>query len=113
MLVVGAIGLVIVLTTAGLHLGSAAAAAHRARAAADLSALAAAAAIQSGVVRPCARAAALAHRNAARLVRCTVVGGEIVELRVSARTALSWPGVPTTATASARAGPAAASPVGR
>ncbi|WP_353952622.1 Rv3654c family TadE-like protein [Knoellia sp. S7-12] len=54
-LVVAAIGVLLVLVTGGLHLGAAATAAHRARSAADLAALAGASAIQQGGVDACAR----------------------------------------------------------
>ena len=104
-LTVGGMGVVLVLTAAGLHLGAAAAAAHRARSAADLSALAAASAVQSGVDDPCTLAAVVARRNGARLAGCDVAGGERVRVHVVTGVALSWPGVPRDATASALAGP--------
>lgn len=105
MLLTAAIGVIILLTTAGLQVGAASAAAHRARAAADLAALAAASAVQEGVGEPCARAAALAERNDAQLLDCHVGDGESVRLRVVTKLAVSWPGVPDAAVASARAGP--------
>lgn len=104
-LMVGAMGVVLALTAAGLHLGAAAVAAHRARAAADLSALAAASVVQSGLGEPCTTAATVARRHGVRLVGCDALDGERVQVRVSAPAALRWPGVPREAVASARAGP--------
>lgn len=104
-LVVGGMGVVALLTAAGLHLGGAATAAHRARAAADLAALAAASVVQSGMGDPCAVAEGVARRNGARLAACEEKGGERVMVRVSTAVTLSWPGVPKVATASAMAGP--------
>lgn len=105
-LVVAAIGLVVVLSLAGIQLGAAAGAAHRARSAADLSALGGAAALQQGAGDPCAGALELAARNGARLVACAVGPAESVLVRVSADVRGAWPGVPRSASASARAGPA-------
>lgn len=105
-LVVAATGVLLVLTVAGLHVGAAATAAHRARAAADLSALAAASAIQEGKGDPCGRAADLASRNGARLLECGPAAAESVAVRVASDVAVAWPGVPDFAVASARAGPA-------
>lgn len=105
-LVVAAVGVLLILSIAGLQVGTAASAAHRARAAADLSALAAASAIQAGQGDPCGRASDLASRNGARLVECAVAAGESVVVRVSIGVTLAWPGVPDSAEASARAGPA-------
>lgn len=105
MLAVAALGIVVVLSVAGLQLGAAASAAHRARAAADLSALAAATALQVGDPTPCARASDLARRNDAELLECVLGAAESVRVRVSTTAALSWPGVPDRAVAAARAGP--------
>ena len=104
-LAVAAIGVLLVLATAGLQLGAAATAAHRARAAADLSALAGAIALQEGVRAPCARAADAAVRNHAQVIACSLGVGESVSVRVSTALSTSWPGVPDRAVASARAGP--------
>lgn len=105
-LTVGGMGVVVVLTAAALHLGAASAAAHRARAAADLSALAAASAVQSGIADPCTPAGVMARRNGARLAGCEAAGGERVRVHVVTGVALSWPGLPDDAMASAVAGPA-------
>lgn len=107
-LVVGALGVIVVLAVAGLQLAAAATAAHRARAAADFAALAAATAIQEGQAQPCGRAAELASRNGARLSECTLGSAESVRVQVSTRAMVWWPGVPERAAASARAGPAEA-----
>ncbi|MFC7490030.1 MULTISPECIES: Rv3654c family TadE-like protein [unclassified Knoellia] len=104
-LVVAAMGVLLVLVIAALHLGAAATAAHRARTAADLAALAGAATLQDGDASPCARAAQVAGRNRARLVACALVG-ESVSVRVATAVPARWPGVPDEALASARAGPA-------
>nr|WP_050766597.1 Rv3654c family TadE-like protein [Janibacter sp. HTCC2649] len=105
-LTVAAIGVLLVLTTAGLQLGAAASAAHRARTAADLAALAGAGALQSGQADACVRAAVVARRNGAQVVECALGVNESVSVRVSTQVATSWPGVPDRAVASARAGPA-------
>lgn len=103
---VAAIGVLLILTAAGLQVGAAAAAAHRARAAADLSALAGAVALQEGAGSPCARAADVAGRNDARIIECALGAGESVRVRVTTEVSTRWPGVPDHAIASARAGPA-------
>ncbi|MEO6020561.1 MAG: Rv3654c family TadE-like protein [Knoellia sp.] len=104
-LAVAAIGVLLVLATAGLHLGAAATAAHRARTTADLSALAGATALQEGWGAPCARAAEVAGRNHAQLIACTLGVGESVTVRVSTALPTHWLAVPDRAVASARAGP--------
>ncbi|MFW5472644.1 Rv3654c family TadE-like protein [Knoellia sp. CPCC 206450] len=104
-LVVAAVAAVLLLGIAGLQVGAAASAAHRARAAADLSALAAASALQEGGADPCGRAAHLARRNSARVVDCLLRPDDSVLVRVTTDLDLAWPGLPRTAVASARAGP--------
>ncbi len=105
-LVTAVVAAILIVSTAGLQLGAAASAAHRARAAADLSALAGATAVQEGLADPCPRAAELARRNSARLTTCRRDEGEVVHVRVQTDVSGSWPGMPGTAEASARAGPA-------
>lgn len=102
---VAAIGVLVILTTAGLQVGAAATAAHRARTAADLSALAGAVALQEGTGTPCASAAEVAGRNEARVIDCEVGVGESVLVRVTTAVSTHWAGVPDRAAASARAGP--------
>ena len=107
-LVMAALGVVVVLSVAGLALGSAVVATHKARAAADLAALAAAQALQQGVApsAACAAAASLASRNGARLAVCTVVEGGSVACRTMVRPSFVLPGTRlSTTTARARAGP--------
>lgn len=109
-LVTAVVGVLLVLSVAGLQLGAAASAAHRARAAADLSALAGAAALQAGRGDPCGLVAELAARNGARLLGCRLGEGESVEVRVVTDVSGRWPGMPDTAAAAARAGPAGSEP---
>lgn len=94
---------VLLLLTAVLWIGQAAAAADKAATAADLAALAAADAargIASG--EPCQVAAELASRHGAVLVSCTVMGAnaDSVQVEVQLQTRLPWP-----AHGLARAGP--------
>ncbi len=95
-----------VLATIGMALvlaGGAGVARHRATAAADLAALAAAVRLVEGA-DACGAAAQLAAANAAELAACEVRGGEVgVAVRVPVR--LGGLGV-FSATARARAGPA-------
>lgn len=105
-LAVAAIGVLLALTLTGLQLGAAATAAHRARSAADLAALAGASAIQHGGADACATSSAVASRNGAQTLGCSLGAGESVSVRVSTPVAIQWPGIPDRAVASARAGPA-------
>lgn len=68
-------GVLAFLATTGVLVGQAVVARHRADAAADLSALAAAADALAGEPTACARAAQLAARSGARLARCSLVNG--------------------------------------
>ncbi len=90
-------------TGAVTYLGAAVVARHRAQAAADLAALAAASRLPSGAGMACARAAAVARRMGVDAVRCEVDGLDVV---VSVDVAVAGVG---TARAAARAGPADAS----
>lgn len=87
-------------TGAGAYLGSAVVARHRAQAAADLAALAAAARLPSGAAVACARATAVAHEMRVDDVGCGVEGLDVV---VTARVPVAFAGA---ARAAARAGPA-------
>ncbi|RNI18311.1 Rv3654c family TadE-like protein [Flexivirga caeni] len=102
-LVVAGIGVVLVLLTGALALVSAVAASHRARAAADLAALAAARVVVDGsdARHPCAVAAQVAGRNHAVVTSCAVAGEDVT---VTVAAAVSWPGLGP-ARAQARAGP--------
>ncbi|MEU5159184.1 Rv3654c family TadE-like protein [Streptomyces sp. NPDC020875] len=86
-----------------LALGQVVTARHRAAAAADLAALAAAAHALRGESAACARAAETARAQGARLLRCAV-RGEIADVRTSARAG------PFAPTALARAGPVPPTP---
>lgn len=99
---VGVLGLLL-LVGAALGVASALFARHRtAEAAADLGALAAAAALQRGA-DPCRAAADLVSANAADLVSCDVSGDDVlVTVRVEGP---RWLGQRGALTASARAGP--------
>ncbi|MDZ4270061.1 MAG: Rv3654c family TadE-like protein, partial [Mycobacterium sp.] len=85
--------------------GSAVIARHRAQAAADLAALAAAAYVPDGAESACARAALLARAMDTAAVACTLDGLDVV-VTVEAAPGLSVAGM-TPARAVARAGPVA------
>jgi len=86
-------------TGAGAYLGSVVVARHRAQAAADLAALAAAARLPLGAQAACARATAVAHEMRVDDARCAVDDLDVVvTVRVAAYAAV--------ASAAARAGPA-------
>lgn len=86
-------------TAAGAYLGSVVVARHRAQAAADLAALAAAARLPSGAAAACARATAVAHGMRVDVAGCQVDGLDVV---VSVAVPLAFAGA---ARAAARAGP--------
>lgn len=91
-------------TGAGGYLGSAVVARHRAQAAADLAALAAAARLPSGAAAACARATAVAHEMRVHDVECGVDGLDVV---VTIHVAAAFAGA---ARAAARAGPVDSAP---
>lgn len=99
----GVIGSVLMLTISGLLLASAVLASHRARAAADLAALAAAGVLMRGEPphAACESAARVAARNHGRVQQCIVAGSE-VRLSVAVSAGVQGVGV---ATARSRAGP--------
>lgn len=101
-LVVGVVLALLVLTAGGLVVGSAVVASGRARTAADLAALAGAAALQRGSSSggACAEAGRVASANGSRLMGCAV-GGFDVEVTASSGAAL----VAGVAVARSRAGP--------
>jgi len=101
----GVIATVLTLTVSGLWLASAALASHRARAAADLGALAAASALIEGesASAACGSATQVVVANRARLRQCLVSGTE-VRLVVAVTAGVTGLGV---ATARSRAGPSA------
>ena len=94
-----------VVASAAVLVGQTELAGHRAAAAADLAALAAADSALLGPAEACARAAAVATGSGARLVSCTVVDG-VSDVSTGARLPVALRRFGT-ATARARAGPAA------
>lgn len=94
------IAALVVVTAGSAHIGAAVIARHRAQAAADLAALAAAAHLPTGLQSACAQASALARAMATSTVECTVDGLDVI-VTVEAPSAVG------SARAVARAGPAA------
>ncbi|MFZ1116389.1 MAG: Rv3654c family TadE-like protein [Propionibacteriaceae bacterium] len=106
-LMTGVIGFVVALSSAALVIAGYAVGYHRARAAADLSALSGAAAYQAGR-EACAQAGRIARQNGARLDDCDVVGDAIdfvVTVRVSVLARTRIPHLPHAVAAKAHAGP--------
>jgi secretion/DNA translocation related TadE-like protein len=95
------VAVLLCVTGAGAYLGSVVVARHRAQAAADLAALAAAARLPSGVGAACARASAVARGMGVDGAECRVDGLDVV---VTVRVAVAFAGA---ARAVARAGPIA------
>lgn len=83
---------------AGLNLGSAVVARHRAQSAADLAALAGAAVVPAGVDTACASAAAVVRAMRAKQVECSLASLDLI-VRVQVSVAVGQ------AQAAARAGP--------
>jgi secretion/DNA translocation related TadE-like protein len=106
-LMAGILGIVVALGSAALVIAGYAAGYHRARAAADLTALSAAAAFQDGR-DPCMQAGLTARQNGAQLDGCSKVGDAIdfvVTVRVSVLARNRLPHLPRTVAAKAHAGP--------
>ena len=106
-LMAGILGVVVALSSAALVIAGYAVGYRRARAAADLSALSAAAAFQQGQ-SPCAQAALTARQNGARVESCSRVGDAVdfvVTVRVSVAAATRLPHLPRKVAAEAHAGP--------
>ena len=93
----------VTITVAGLYLGSAVSARHRAQAAADLAALAAAGALADGVQAACASAVTVSEAMHTSVAECSADGLDVV-VTVDVSVALGRLGVGT-ARAVARAGP--------
>ena len=93
------VAVLLCITGAGAYLGSVVVARHRAQAAADLAALAAAAWLPHGNESACARAASIAGEMRVGTTRCEVQGLDVV---VTVQVAVAFGG---TARAAARAGP--------
>jgi len=105
------VAVLLCVTGAAAYVGSVVVARHRAQAAADLAALAAAARMPSGVAAACARAAAVAHEMRVGDVRCEVDDLDVfVTVQVAVGLAVAGPGM---AQAAARAGPASATGAAR
>ena len=100
----GAVALLLVLTLAGLSLGSAVLASHRARSAVDLAALAGASALMSGdpLSLACAKAGGVARRGDAAIVSCNATGVDSLTVRGEVSASIPLLG---RAVATARAGP--------
>ena len=106
-LMTGILGVIAALSGAALIIAGYAVGFHRARAAADLSALSGAAAFQDGR-EACAQASQTARQNGARMDHCDVVGDTIdfvVTVRVSVIARTRIPHLPRTVAAQAHAGP--------
>ena len=93
------VAVLLCITGGGAYLGSVVVARHRAQAAADLAALAAAALLPSGVAAACACATMVAHEMRVDDAECRVDDLDIV---VTVQVAVAFTG---TARAAARAGP--------
>lgn len=104
-LVLGAVGVLLAMTVGALWVVSAVVAAHRAQSAADLAALAVAAALVRGepTEAACGEGAAMADRNGGSLASCRAAPDFSVELVVQVMATVPRVG---TATARSRAGPA-------
>ncbi|BBY94277.1 hypothetical protein MGALJ_39460 [Mycobacterium gallinarum] len=103
MVAVAMMAVLLAITVACVYLGSAVVARHRAQAAADLAALAAAGGLVDGAATACARAAAVAEAMGSSVADCTVSGLDVV-VAVEVGAVLGRFGVGT-ARAVARAGP--------
>ncbi|GFG66019.1 hypothetical protein MKUB_35090 [Mycobacterium kubicae] len=94
------VAVLLCVTVAGVYLGSVVIARHRAQAAADLAALAAAARLPEGAGAACARATAVAQQMGVGNSQCAVDDLDVI---VTAEVPVAFAGV---ARAAARAGPA-------
>lgn len=103
MVAVAMMAVLLAIAVACVYLGSAVVARHRAQAAADLAALAAAGGLVHGAKTACAHAAAVAEAMGSSVADCTVSGLDVV-VAVEVSAVLGRFGVGT-ARAVARAGP--------
>lgn len=103
---VAALAVLSLIGIVGVCLTGAASAAHRARAAADLGALAAAGALLEGVGSPCDVAGQIVERNGAQLRACELGAAQDVRVTAAVGVTFRLPGVEREAVARARAGPA-------
>jgi secretion/DNA translocation related TadE-like protein len=98
------VAVLLAVTAGGSCLGSAVIGRHRAQAAADLAAIAAAARVPAGPRTACARAAVVVDRMGAEQIGCDIDGLDVV---VTVEVAVVFVGLgPRAARAAARAGPA-------
>jgi secretion/DNA translocation related TadE-like protein len=107
MLMIGLMAVVVLLSATAMLVAGYLVGQHRARAAADLSALSAAAAFQSDG-DGCAQARQTARHNGAQVTRCDRVGDRVdwvVTVRVAVLTRTRVPGLPRAVTAEAHAEP--------
>ena len=107
MLVIGLLGILLAFGTTAVWAAGYLAAAHQARAAADLAALSAAVAIEAGA-DGCAVAGRVAVDNGTRLSVCDLVGDPVdfvVSVEVVRPVRTGVPGLPAEVTAVAHAGP--------
>lgn len=102
-LAIGAVGVALCVTLGALDVARAVQTSHRARAAADLAALAAAQSVSSGSTpaQACTRAAAVSAGNSARVRSCAVLGA-CVDVVATAESSRPWT---IEASGRARAGP--------
>ncbi|RJL20405.1 Rv3654c family TadE-like protein [Bailinhaonella thermotolerans] len=105
--VAGVIGLVWVVVVVLVSIGAIRDARHRAQAAADLSALAAARQAHTGERTGCGRASAIAEANRARMVRCGITQDGIADVTTEVVLSEVATGVRHAIRARARAGPVA------
>jgi secretion/DNA translocation related TadE-like protein len=103
-LAAAAVGVLVLLLGLGLQLGAAVLARHRAEAAADLAALAAARELVMGLDVACARGGEIAAAQGARMVSCTASGWSVTFVVVVSCRCV--PSVSSDAVGRARAGPA-------
>jgi len=94
------VAVLLCVTAAGAYLGSVLVARHRAQAAADLAALAAATQLPSGIGAACARATVVAREMRVDSAQCGVDGLDVV---ITVQVSVAFAGA---ARAAARAGPA-------
>jgi secretion/DNA translocation related TadE-like protein len=107
MLMIGLLGILLAFGTTAIWAAGYLAAAHQARAAADLAALSAAVAIEAGA-DGCAVAGRVAVDNGIRLSVCDLVGDQVdfvVSVEVVRPVRTGVPGLPAEVTAVAHAGP--------